>query len=141
RYQLEASVPLKKQLWKQTVQAKIFNQGRMLESLGIDSSPMYRWQRKVGSGDPENLEARAAVWYWDHLFGKKSTFIRDRYGEPPNHLLNYGYAILRGVVARSLVGSGMLPAVGIFHRNKYNSFCLADDIMEPFRPYVDSLVH
>lgn len=96
---------------------------------------------KISSGDPENIEAQAAQWYWDKLFGEESYFTRSRYGEPPNHLLNYGYAILRGIVARSLVGSGMLPAIGIFHRNKYNPFCLADDIMEPFRPFVDRLVY
>jgi CRISPR-associated protein Cas1 len=141
RYQIDASLPLKKQLWKQTVQAKILNQARLLELLGHDTAPMQRWARNVNSGDPENLEAQAANWYWGKLFDPDEYFTRSRYGEPPNHLLNYGYAILRGIVARSLVGSGMLPAIGIFHRNKYNPFCLADDIMEPFRPYVDRLVH
>jgi CRISP-associated protein Cas1 len=141
RYQINASLPLKKQLWKQTVQAKIKNQGAMLAGIGIDVSPMDRWARKVSSGDPANIEAQAAAWYWDKLFGADSYFTRSRYGMPPNHLLNYGYALLRSVVARNLVGSGMLPALGIFHRNKYNPFCLADDIMEPFRPYVDRLVY
>jgi len=141
RFQLDASQPLKKQLWKQTVQAKINNQSRLLEKLRIDVAPLQRLIKKVSSGDPENIEAQAAIFYWDKLFGSDSYFTRSRYGEPPNHLLNYGYAILRGIVARSLVGSGMLPAIGIFHRNKYNAFCLADDIMEPFRPYVDLLVY
>jgi CRISPR-associated protein Cas1 len=141
RFQIDASIPLKKQLWKQTIQAKISNQSRLLEKLGVDVTPMKRWIKKVNSGDPENIEAQAAQWYWAKLFGDESYFTRSRYGEPPNHLLNYGYAILRGIVARSLVGSGMLPAIGIFHRNKYNAFCLADDIMEPFRPYVDRLVY
>lgn len=141
RFQIDASLPLKKQLWKQTVQAKIINQGKLLELLGYDTAPLQRWARVVNSGDPENIEAQAANWYWGKLFENEEDFTRSRYGDPPNHLLNYGYAILRGIVARSLVGSGMLPAIGIFHRNKYNPFCLADDIMEPFRPYVDRLVH
>jgi CRISP-associated protein Cas1 len=141
RYQIDASLPLKKQLWKQTVQAKILNQAYLLESLEFDVTPMMRWSRKVASGDPDNFEAQAAHWYWDKLFGAESHFTRKRDGMPPNHLLNYGYAILRSIVARSLVGSGMLPAIGIFHRNKYNPFCLADDIMEPFRPFVDNLVY
>lgn len=141
RYQIDASLPLKKQLWKQTVQAKISNQAGVIESLGIDVAPLRRWAKLVNSGDPENLEARAASWYWSKLFHSEEFFNRSRYGEPPNNLLNYGYAILRGVVARSLVGSGMLPALGIFHRNKYNPFCLADDIMEPYRPYIDKLVY
>jgi len=141
RFQIDASQPLKKQLWKQTIQAKISNQSRLLEKLGVDVTPMQRWIKKVNSGDPENIEAQAAQWYWGKIFGEDSFFTRSRFGDPPNHLLNYGYAILRGIVARSLVGSGMLPALGIFHRNKYNAFCLADDIMEPFRPYVDRLVY
>lgn len=141
RFQIDASLPLKKQLWKQTVQAKILNQARLLELLGHDTAPMQRWAKNVSSGDPENIEAQAANWYWGKLFDSEENFTRSRFGEPPNHLLNYGYAILRGIVARSLVGSGMLPAIGIFHRNKYNPFCLADDVMEPFRPYVDRLVH
>jgi CRISPR-associated protein Cas1 len=141
RFQINASMPLKKQLWRQTVQAKIRNQGKVLESIGIEATPMFRWSTKVTSGDPKNYEAQAASWYWGKLFGEESEFTRTRYGEAPNYLLNYGYAILRSVIARCLVGSGMLPAIGIFHKNKYNPFCLADDIMEPFRPYVDSKVH
>jgi CRISPR-associated protein Cas1 len=100
---------------------------------------MLRWAGNVASGDTQNLEARAAAYYWDRLYGD-AKFTRHRFGPPPNHLLNYGYAILRGVCARALVGSGLFPAVGIHHRNKYNPFCLADDIMEPYRPYVDNLV-
>ena len=139
-YQLESSLPLKKNLWQQTIVSKIRNQGAVLESYGVDSEKMLYWARQVRSGDPDNYEARAAAYYWDNLFAEVETFRRYRFGEPPNNLLNYGYAILRAIVARSLVASGMMPAVGIHHRNKYNPYCLADDIMEPFRPYVDVIV-
>jgi len=122
------------------VQAKIRNQAALLSELGLPVDNMQRWAEQVGSGDPTNLEGRAAAWYWKNLFEHVERFTRHRYGEPPNNMLNYGYAILRAVVARSLVGSGCLPAMGIHHRNKYNAFCLADDVMEPYRPYVDKLV-
>lgn len=140
RYQLDASEPLRKNLWQQTVKCKIDNQARVLERLGIDVENMLYWSSKVRSGDPDNYEGRAAANYWAKLLGSESGFRRVRYGEPPNNLLNYGYAILRAVVARSIVASGMLPALGIHHRNKYNAFCLADDVMEPYRPYVDLIV-
>ncbi len=94
----------------------------------------------MSSGDVEHHEAKAAAYYWKRLFTEVPEFRRERYGMPPNNLLNYGYAILRAVVARSLVGSGLLPTLGIFHRNQYNAYCLADDIMEPYRPFVDSTV-
>jgi len=136
-YQLESSLPLRKNLWQQTIVAKINNQAKLLEAMGIGVENMKLWSRQVRSGDPDNYEARAAAYYWDNY---AEGFRRHRFGDPPNNLLNYGYAILRAVVARALVASGMLPAVGIHHRNKYNPFCLADDIMEPFRPYVDKLV-
>ncbi|MEZ5195928.1 MAG: type II CRISPR-associated endonuclease Cas1 [Bacteroidales bacterium] len=139
-FQLESSLPLKKNLWQQTIMAKIRNQGAVLESYGVDSEKMLYWARSVRSGDPDNYEARAAAYYWDNLFAEVEQFRRYRFGEPPNNLLNYGYAILRAIVARSLVASGMMPAVGIHHRNKYNPYCLADDVMEPFRPYVDVIV-
>ncbi len=138
--QLSASEPLKKQLWRQTVQAKIFNQACVLNELGQDTENLLYLCSKVKSGDPDNIEGRAAAIYWKNLFEDNAKFTRGRFDMPPNNLLNYGYAILRGVVARSLVASGMLPVSGIHHRNKYNPFCLADDIMEPFRPYVDRLV-
>jgi len=137
--QLEASVPLKKNLWQQTVVAKIENQASLLKKYSIAADKLDFLVRQVNSGDTQNVEGRAAAYYWDSFFGEKS-FVRNRYGEPPNNLLNYGYAILRAVVARSLVGSGLFPTLGIHHRNKYNPYCLADDIMEPFRPYVDELV-
>jgi len=138
RFQLNASLPLKKNLWQQTIKRKIQNQAALLTQLGIDTENMDYWFSQVKSGDPDNYEARAAAYYWSSIF--EIDFNRGRFGEPPNNLLNYGYAILRAVVARSLVASGALPALGIHHRNKYNAYCLADDIMEPYRPYVDRKV-
>lgn len=141
RDQIDASQPLKKQLWQQTIQAKIINQADVLEdNTGAIVNNMRVWSNDVKSGDPDNYEARAAVYYWANLFPCIEGFSRDREGIPPNNLLNYGYAILRAVVARSLVASGLLPTLGIHHRNKYNAYCLADDIMEPYRPFVDKLV-
>ena len=101
---------------------------------------MLVWANDVKSGDSDNLEGRAAAYYWKNMFPKIPDFTRDREGIPPNNLLNYGYAILRAVIARSLVGSGLLPTLGIHHHNRYNAYCLADDILEPYRPYVDRLV-
>lgn len=141
RYQIEASLPLKKQLWMQTIQQKIYNQARVLEEIGVEVDNMKRWSRSVRSGDPDNFEGRAAAYYWVNIFNNFTEFNRGRSGDPPNNLLNYGYAILRAVVARALVSSGLLPTLGIFHRNKYNAYCLADDIMEPYRPYVDQVVY
>lgn len=141
RHQIEASLPLKKQLWQQTIQAKILNQSAVLYSQrGMECGNMEAWAKQVKSGDADNLEGRAAAFYWQNLFGNIKGFHRDREGVAPNNLLNYGYAILRAVVARSLVGSGLLPTLGIHHHNRYNAYCLADDIMEPYRPYVDRLV-
>ena len=142
RDQIASSLPLRKQLWQQTIQCKIRNQAAVLSACKkAEVGCMETWARDVRSGDPDNLEARAAVYYWKQLFGHISGFTRDREGRCPNNLLNYGYAILRAVVARALVSSGMLPTLGIHHRNKYNAYCLADDIMEPYRPYVDALVY
>lgn len=140
RAQIEASEPLKKNLWMQCVQAKLRNQAAVLEQIGIPGDVLREFARNTRSGDPDNMEARGAAHYWKHLFPAHLQFVRHRFGDPPNNLLNYGYAILRAVVARSLVGSGLLPTLGIFHRNKYNAYCLADDIMEPYRPWVDELV-
>lgn len=140
RYQIDASQPLKKQLWQQTIQAKILNQAAILYERGIDCDNMVYWARSVRSGDPDNYEGRAAAYYWKNVFPKKVEFFRGRDGDPPNNLLNYGYAILRAIVARGLVSSGLLPTLGIHHRNKYNAYCLADDIMEPYRPYLDQIV-
>lgn len=140
RHQLNASEPLRKNLWMQTIQAKLRNQASMLEQIGIPGDVLREFAKNVRSGDPDNLEARGAAHYWRHLFPSHMQFVRHRHGEPPNNLLNYGYAILRAVVARSLVGSGLLPTLGIHHRNKYNAYCLADDVMEPYRPFVDEIV-
>ena len=141
RHQLSASLPLKKQLWQQTISQKIANQAQVLkECFGVEVGNMVSWSKNVKSGDSDNLEARAAAYYWRNMFDDEDVFIRDREGEPPNNLLNYGYSILRAIVARGLVGSGLLPTLGIHHHNRYNAYCLADDIMEPYRPYVDELV-
>ncbi len=142
--QIAASQPLRKQLWQQTIKAKIDNQSRVLSICSqVEVRCMQRWSEDVKSGDAGNLEARAAAYYWKNFFSPipaLKDFTRDREGTPPNNLLNYGYAILRAVVARALVSSGLLPTLGIHHHNRYNAYCLADDIMEPFRPYVDELV-
>ncbi len=138
--QILASAPLKKQLWQQTVKAKIENQAELLGLVGAENKYLYKLAAAVKSGDAGNLEAKAAVYYWSRLFPDFLEFTRQRDGAPPNNLLNYGYAILRALVARSLVGSGLLPTLGIFHRNQYNAYCLADDMMEPYRPYVDKTV-
>ena len=141
RDQLDASLPLVKQLWQQTIKAKIENQAAVLqECSGAETRCMKVWADDVKSGDSNNLEARAAAYYWKNLFPIKD-FTRDREGIPPNNLLNYGYAVLRAIVARGLVVSGLLPTLGIHHHNRYNAYCLADDIMEPYRPYVDRLVY
>lgn len=142
RKQLDASLPLKKQLWQQTIQAKINNQASVLEICTSEKVKCMRvWANDVRSGDPDNLEARAAAFYWKYLFQPIEDFTRSREGAYPNNLLNYGYAILRAIIARSLVCSGLLPTLGIHHHNRYNAYCLADDIMEPYRPYVDKLVY
>jgi len=141
RYQIEASAPLKKQLWQQTIQQKIYNQAKVLNKISVDATNMFRWSKSVKSGDPDNYEGRAAAYYWQNIFRNFMDFNRNRGGEPPNNLLNYGYSILRAIIARSLVSSGLLPTFGIFHRNKYNAYCLADDIMEPYRPFVDLIVY
>ena len=139
--QIEASIPLQKQLWQQTIQYKITNQAYVLHTQrDVVVKNMLAWVNDVKSGDTDNLEARAAAYYWGSIFPEISDFRRGREGIPPNNLLNYGYAILRAVVARSLVGSGLLPTFGIHHHNRYNAYCLADDIMEPYRPFVDKLV-
>ena len=145
--QIAASIPLKKQLWQQTISAKIENQATLLKEERAENLPaaqagkyLLNLASGVKSGDSTNCEAKAAMYYWKHIFPDFLEFKRERYGLPPNNLLNYGYAILRALVARNLVASGLLPTLGIFHRNQYNAYCLADDIMEPYRPYVDQLV-
>ena len=138
RDQINASEPLKKNLWKQTVEAKIRNQAALLDKLDKDGSQLKPYWQNVKSGDTDNREGIAAKIYWDALFG--DDFMRYRSGVSPNEMLNYGYTVLRAAVTRSLMGSGLFPAFGIYHRNRYNAFPLADDIMEPYRPYVDEIV-
>ena len=139
--QIGASLPLRKQLWQQTVSAKIRNQAATLKAArGSEVGNMLVWAGNVRSGDADNLEGRAAAYYWSQLFADRPGWTRGQEGPWPNALLNYGYAILRAIVARALVSSGMLPTLGIHHHNRYNAYCLADDIMEPYRPYVDQTV-
>ncbi|MEQ1553893.1 MAG: type II CRISPR-associated endonuclease Cas1 [Ferruginibacter sp.] len=138
--QIDATIPLKKQLWQQTISCKINNQAAMLESVQVPAKLLRSFAAEVKSGDANNHEAMAAVYYWKNIFEIFPDFKRDREGDAPNNLLNYGYAILRAVVARNLVASGILPTLGIFHKNQYNAYCLADDIMEPYRPFVDKVV-
>lgn len=141
RYQLDASLPLRKQLWQQTVQAKIANQAAVLKyATSSIHNNMQVWATDVRSGDSTNMEARAAAYYWKTLFQDIDGFVRGRDEDEPNNLLNYGYAIVRAIIARALVSSGLLPTLGIHHHNRYNAYCLADDIMEPYRPYVDRTV-
>ena len=155
KYQIQASLPLKKQLWQQTIKAKIANQRALLLNLMNEDftqnetlahqnqlENMEYWKNSVRSGDPDNYEARAAAFYWKTIFANfESNFKRGRYEADPNNLLNYAYAILRAITARSLVASGLLPTLGIHHHNKYNAYALADDIMEPYRPFVDEIVY
>lgn len=139
--QISASLPLKKQLWQQTVSMKIKNQGAVLKRANsMEIGNMLAWASQVRSGDPDNLEGRAAAYYWKNLFGEDYGFVRGHEGDGPNLLLDYGYAILRAIIARSLVASGLMPTLGIHHSNRYNAYCLADDMMEPYRPYVDLMV-
>ncbi|MCQ2975296.1 MAG: type II CRISPR-associated endonuclease Cas1 [Bacteroidales bacterium] len=140
-YQMEASLPLKKQLWQQTIQQKILNQAAVLKKeYNCVVKNMLIWSNEVRSGDPDNFEGRAAAYYWKNTFPDIDNFTRDDDDFFPNSLLNYGYAILRAIVARALVSSGLVVQLGIHHHNKYNPYCLADDIMEPYRPYVDEVV-
>ncbi len=139
RAQIDASEPLKKQMWQQTIVAKILGQAHVLGIQHIEHSNMLKWAKDVRSGDTENMEARAAAFYWRNMF-EKDVFIRDPQGLPPNNLLNYGYSIVRAMMARALVGAGLLPTLGIHHHSRYDAYCLADDIMEPYRPFVDMKV-
>ena len=139
KYQIEASIPTKKNVWKQLVESKIKNQALLLNSLGKNGDSLKPFYLNVKSGDTDNREGAAAREYWSQIFDEG--FRREREGAPPNNLLNYGYTILRAAVARALVGSGLYPAFGVFHRNRYNAFPLADDVMEPYRPFVDEIVY
>ena len=136
--QINATVPLKKQLWQQTIVEKISNQGILLETITSKKNNFDFLASKVLSGDTSNMEGVAAGFYWKSFFEIK--FKRERFGDYPNNFLNYGYAILRAATARALSGSGLLNTLGIHHKSKYNAFALADDIMEPYRPIVDEKV-
>jgi len=152
--QIASSEPLKKSLWKQTVEIKIRNQAALLKKLGKEFGELLVYANNVKSGDSSNMEGVAARVYWNRLFGndfeietygadnteKNENFKRERFGKFPNPALNYGYAILRAAIAKGLTGSGLLPTLGIHHHNRYNAYCLADDIMEPYRPFVDETV-
>ncbi|MCW3078074.1 MAG: CRISPR-associated endonuclease Cas1 [Bacteroidetes bacterium] len=140
-FQISASEPLKKQLWQQTIIQKIKNQARVLDLFSLNSDYLEPLYKNVKSGDSDNCEATAAAYYWRTFLGHVNGFRREKEGPPPNNYLNYGYTILRGAMARSIVCAGLLPTFGIFHRNRYNAYCLADDLMEPYRPYVDELVY
>ncbi|MBN2170599.1 MAG: type II CRISPR-associated endonuclease Cas1 [Candidatus Krumholzibacteriota bacterium] len=134
--QTRASLPTKKRLWQQLVREKILAQGRLLESLHGKDYGVGLMAKRVQSGDPANMEAQAARRYWAHFFGQDG-FRRNPGGEGLNSLLNYGYAILRAMVARAVAATGLHPSIGLHHHNRYNAFCLADDLMEPYRPLVD----
>lgn len=135
RAQLQASLPLKKRLWQTLVSAKLRQQAAVLEVFTGEDAGIAQLARRVRSGAPENIEAQGSQRYWPRLFGR--AFRRDRDGDPPNNLLNYGYMVFRAAMARALCGAGLLPTVGLHHHNRYNPFCLADDLLEPYRPFVD----
>jgi len=139
KYQMDASLPTKKNVWKQLVECKIKNQALLLNMLGKNGDVLKPYYMNVKSGDTDNREGAAAREYWSRIFDPG--FKREREGPPPNNLLNYGYAILRAAVSRALIGSGLYPAFGVFHRSRYNAFPLADDVMEPYRPFVDEIVY
>ncbi len=140
KYQVNATEPLKKQLWQQIIIQKIKNQATVLKTFEVTNKTLLHYANEVKSGDTSNTEGSAAVYYWQYLFPPAWNFYRKRDGLPPNNLLNYGYAIIRAITARAIVGAGLMPTLGVFHRNRYNAYCLADDLMEPYRPYVDNVV-
>lgn len=139
--QINTKTPLIKNLWMQIIKAKLLNQALVLKKIGAENKPLIYFSQKVVSGDKLNLEARGALFYWDNLFDKKLNFRRNYEGDGINALLNYGYSIIRGLMARAIVSSGLHPAIGLHHKNQYNPFCLADDLMEPFRPFVDLKIY
>ena len=138
KFQLAVTDPMKKQVWKQIIESKIKNQAAVLALAGKNKDILKPYYNNVKSGDSDNREGLAAKIYWNSLLG--NSFKREREGFSPNSLLNYGYSILRAAVARALLGSGLLPNLGIFHKSRYNAFPLADDVMEPYRPFVDEIV-
>jgi CRISPR-associated protein Cas1 len=140
RQQVDASAPTQKRLWQQIVRAKVRSQAAILKELRGHDGGLENMLERVGSGDPENIEAQAARRYWPQVFGNPGFTRQPQNGEPPNHLLDYGYAVLRAMTARAIVGTGLNATFGIHHHNRANAFCLADDLMEPFRPLVDRQV-
>ena len=136
REQINASEPLRKQMWQQTIVSKITSQAYVLKQQNIEYRNMLMWSKSVRSGDTDNLEGRAAAYYWRNVFGD-ADFVRGQFGDMPNGLLNYGYSIVRAMMARALVAAGLLPTLGIHHHSRYDAYCLADDIMEPYRALVD----
>ena len=135
RAQIETRIPVRKRTWQAIVRAKIEQQATVLSHFTGDHGGLVPLALRVRSGDPDNLEAQAAQKYWPRLFGK--TFRRDRKAEGVNALLNYGYAVIRAALARAIVAAGLIPSLGVHHRHRGNTFCLADDLLEPYRPYVD----
>ena len=138
REQISSKVSRRKRLWQQIIKRKITEQAATVERAGFQSEKLWRLAEKVKSGDPENIEAQAAREYWRKLMG--NNFRRDVASGGVNNVLNYGYSVMRAMVARALVGTGLHPAIGLHHKNQYNGLCLADDVMEPFRPWIDSIV-
>ncbi len=135
RAQVEATGPTRKQIWRALISAKLTQQSCVLNHFYPVPNGLAAMAARVRSGDPDNLEAQAAQRYWPLLFGKD--FRRDRAAEGVNAALNYGYAVIRAATARAVVASGLIPSLGVFHRNRSNPFCLADDLFEPYRPFVD----
>lgn len=135
RAQVAVSEPTRKQVWRALVSAKLAQQGYVLEHFTGSDTGLLALSKRVRSGDPENLEAQGAQRYWPRLFGKD--FRRDREADGINALLNYGYAVLRAAIARAIVAAGLIPSLGVYHKNRSNPFCLADDLFEPYRPLVD----
>ena len=139
RHQINAKLPLQKRLWQTIIQKKIWRQGELLQRLHGDDFGLLNLSEKVRSGDPDNIESRAAVIYWKNFW--KKSFHRNRDAEDSNMLLNYGYAVLRAITARACCAAGLHPTIGINHHNRYNAYCLADDLMEPFRTIVDAAAY
>jgi CRISPR-associated protein Cas1 len=139
RQQINAKEPVKKRLWKQIVRAKIRHQAKLVSPNRAFYNALMALREKVRSGDTGNVEAQASKKYWQAYLPDEN-FRRDIKGAPPNNMLNYGYMVMRAAIARALCSAGLLPCLGIHHRNRYNAFCLADDILEPFRGFVDAVV-
>lgn len=138
--QIAVNYQTKNALWKQVIRQKIRNQATVLKWNNYPAENMEYWASKTNLKNTNAQESRAAVYYWKTIFGENSGFKRERYGEPPNNMLNYAYAILRAITARAISATGLHNALGIQHKNRYNAFCLSDDMMEPYRPFVDIMV-